>query len=101
MRTTAIALVLAAAAAACGASNAQVPESARNVAMIRTAKCGNCHEPPEPGSRTRAHLEDAFTRHKKRVHLSDDQWAAMVDYLARPEVATAQQTNLTRRRVPL
>jgi hypothetical protein len=90
MRTTAIAWILAAAAAGCSAPGPQVPDSARAVATIRTSKCGNCHEAPEPGSRTRAHLEDAFTRHKKRVHLSDGQWAAMIDYLARPEVATAQ-----------
>jgi hypothetical protein len=87
-------LVLAAAAVGCSnAPGAQVPEGARAVASIRATKCGNCHEPPEPRSRTRAHLEDAFTRHKTRVHLSDDLWAAMVDYLARPEVATAQRTD--------
>jgi hypothetical protein len=93
MRTIAITLVLAAAAVACNAPEAQVPDGARAVATVHTAKCGNCHVPPEPRSRTRAHLEDAFTRHKTRVHLSDDQWAAMVDYLAGPQGATAQRTN--------
>jgi hypothetical protein len=92
MRAIAIALVLAV-AAGCTAPAAQAPEGAPAVATIRTTKCGNCHEPPEPRSRTRAHLEDAFTRHKTRVHLSADLWAEMIDYLAGPDGATAQRTN--------
>jgi hypothetical protein len=39
---------------------------------------------PEPKTRTREHLEDAFTRHRVRVHLTEEQWSAMVDYLAKP-----------------
>jgi hypothetical protein len=36
----------------------------------------------EPGERTRAQLEAALTRHRKRVQLSEGDWALMVDYLA-------------------
>jgi hypothetical protein len=39
---------------------------------------------PEPRTRTRAQLEDAFSRHGKRVHMSHDDWQAMLDYLAAP-----------------
>lgn len=93
MRTKVLTLVLAAAAIGCNTPEAQVPNGARAVAAIRSSKCGVCHSPPKPGSRTRAHLEDAFTRHRTRVHLSNDQWAAMIDFLAGAETATAQRTN--------
>ena len=93
MRTIVLTLVLSAAAVGCNTPGVQVPDGARAVATIRTSKCGACHTPPQPGSRTRAHLEDAFTRHRKRVHLSNDQWAAMIDFLAVAEGATAQRTN--------
>ena len=93
MKTTVLTLVLAAAAVGCNTPGAQVPDGAHVVARIRTSKCGVCHAPPQPGSRTRAHLEDAFTRHRTRVRLSNDQWAAMIDYLAGPEGPTAQRTN--------
>ncbi len=46
------------------------------------AKCGNCHRRVEPGTRTRATLEDAWKRHKTRTHLSDEQWAELTDFLA-------------------
>jgi hypothetical protein len=94
MRTIVLAWVLAAAAVGCtNTPGPQMPDGARAVASIRTSKCGVCHVPPQPGSRTRAHLEDAFTRHRTRVHLSNDQWAAMIDYLAGAAGATAQRTN--------
>jgi hypothetical protein len=91
MKTMAMGALVLGFVAGCNAPEAQVPDGARAVAAIHTAKCGNCHVPPEPKSRTRAHLEDAFTRHRTRVHLSDEQWAAMIDYLAGPEGATAQR----------
>jgi Skp family chaperone for outer membrane proteins len=52
------------------------------IAAVHTRRCGNCHTAPEPGSHTRASLEDAFGRHQRRVHLSQEEWQAMVDYLA-------------------
>jgi cytochrome c5 len=55
------------------------------IAAVHRSKCGACHKLPAPGTRTRAHLEDAFARHRKRVRLSEDEWAALVDFLARPE----------------
>jgi hypothetical protein len=69
---------------ACGApsgSQANAPEPSP-IARIHKAKCGSCHVRVEPGQRTRAQLEDAFTRHHKRVRLTEEQWAQMVDYLA-------------------
>lgn len=39
---------------------------------------------PEPGLRSRAYLESAAERHARRVNLTSDQWAAMIDYLAAP-----------------
>jgi hypothetical protein len=54
------------------------------IASLHSQKCGRCHVAPEPGTRTRAQLEDAFSRHGRRVHLSHDDWQAMLDYLAAP-----------------
>jgi hypothetical protein len=61
------------------------------IASMHVSKCGACHTLPYPQTRTRRHLEEAFTRHKRRVHLTDEEWAAMLDYLAMPEGATARQ----------
>jgi hypothetical protein len=54
------------------------------IAEIHRHKCGKCHVLPEPKTRTREHLEDAFTRHRVRVHLTEEEWGQMVDYLAKP-----------------
>ncbi|MEO8874652.1 MAG: hypothetical protein ABI461_03615 [Polyangiaceae bacterium] len=54
----------------------------RDVRAIHRSRCGNCHVRVEPGERTRAELESAFARHRKRVKMSDEEWARMVDYLA-------------------
>jgi hypothetical protein len=52
------------------------------IASLHSSRCGRCHVPPEPKTHTRAELETAFGRHKSRVHLSQDEWQAMVDFLA-------------------
>jgi hypothetical protein len=74
--------------AACGdAPPAASPPGTANeppIAEIHRHKCNKCHVLPEPKTRTREHLEDAFTRHRTRVHLTEQQWTAMVDYLAKP-----------------
>jgi hypothetical protein len=57
------------------------------IARIHRTRCGSCHVRVEPGERTRAQLEAAFPRHRKRVHLTEEQWAEMVDYLAAHEDA--------------
>jgi hypothetical protein len=43
----------------------------------------------EPGERTRAQLEKAFTQHRSRVRLTEEQWGEMVDYLAARDDAGA------------
>jgi hypothetical protein len=60
------------------------------IATVHTQRCGNCHAPPEPRSHTRASLEDAFGRHHHRVHLSEGEWQAMLDYLA-PETPPSEK----------
>jgi hypothetical protein len=52
------------------------------IARIHRAHCGECHTRVDPGARTRAQLQAAFPRHHKRVHLSDAEWAELLDYLA-------------------
>ena len=52
------------------------------IAAVHVRKCGACHTLPQPGTRTRAYLEQALARHRKRVRLDELQWRAMVDYLA-------------------
>ena len=71
-----------------GCAPAAAP-SASPVAELHARRCGKCHAPPEPGSHSRAKLEDAFGRHGKRVNLSRQEWSAMVDYLAAPEIPSA------------
>ena len=93
--------ILAAAGAAClaGCTSAPAPRASsapagadQAIASMHVSKCGACHTLPSPQTRTRRHLEEAFTRHKRRVHLTTEEWEAMVDYLAMPpEGATARQ----------
>jgi len=73
-----------------GASGAQ-PETSGEVtanaapseiARIHKSRCGSCHVRVEPGERTREQLKAAFLRHRRRVHLTPEQWQAMIDYLA-------------------
>jgi hypothetical protein len=59
------------------------------IARVWRARCGACHVPVEPGTRTREHLEDALARHRGRARLSEQQWAELVSFLAAPQgVAT-------------
>ena len=74
------ALVCAVLAVGCG--RARAPSDAPPIAALHATKCGACHSPVEPGTHTRAALESAFARHQRRVRLSDDEWNAMVQYLA-------------------
>jgi hypothetical protein len=75
-------------AAACGpASSPDAPP----IAALHAHTCGKCHGPPEPRSHTRRQLEDAFGRHKSRAHLTPEQWAAMIEYLAAPEGTASSQ----------
>jgi Spy/CpxP family protein refolding chaperone len=64
-------------------------QSAPPIAAVHRHQCGRCHSPPDPGSHTRAQLEDAFSRHRSRVHLTGEEWAAMVDYLSAPDASAA------------
>jgi hypothetical protein len=68
------------------------PESSplAHVAHVHRARCGSCHVRVEPGERTRAQLEEAFTRHRARVHLTEEQWGQMIDYLASQPQRLAQ-----------
>jgi hypothetical protein len=81
--------------AACAATPAPQDGSSappeRSIAAIHASKCGACHSPPNPRTRTREYVEDALSRHRKRVHLSSDEWAAMTNYLSIPEGKTARQ----------
>jgi hypothetical protein len=108
MASAGVALLPAAllsASSACGATpgvqasspvvEASSPSYSASVAAIHKRKCGACHVLPEPGSRTREHLEDAFTRHQRRVHLTADEWSAMVDYMAAPTPSPALSPGAT------
>jgi hypothetical protein len=61
-----------------------VPERQRHVADVHRAKCGSCHVRVEPGTRTQAELETALARHRKRVHLTEEEWTQMIEYLSQP-----------------
>lgn len=84
MRWLAVPVVLAAALGACAGADwrAKVPPKYREVAEIHHAHCGACHTRVEPGERSRAYLEKALLRHRKRVTMTESQWALLVDYLS-------------------
>ena len=95
-------LVLAMALVGCGSSTdtghrgAASPGS--DVAGVSTSwrsKCAGCHAPVEPGTRSREVVEGALDRHKKRVRLSEVEWSAMVDFLARPSASSQAKTEPT------
>jgi hypothetical protein len=70
--------------AACGtpkAPDGEASDSAR-VARLHRSKCGKCHTLVQPGTRTRAQLDEALPRHRSRVHMTDSDWEKMIDYLA-------------------
>ena len=71
---------------------AQAAGAVPPIAEVHVEKCGACHSLPAPRTRSREHLEQAFARHHRRVHLTAEEWAAMVDYLAAPGGAVAVQT---------
>jgi hypothetical protein len=83
MRALAVvsALLLGSLATAC--APAAAPDGPP-IAAVHRHQCGKCHSPPSPGSHSRAEFEDAFGRHQKRVHLTQEEWQAMIDYLAPP-----------------
>ncbi len=72
----------AGALAACAPAGPPVAPEFAHVAAFHRSHCGQCHVRVEPGQRTRAELEVALARHRDRVHLSEDDWNLMVDYLA-------------------
>jgi hypothetical protein len=63
-----------------GAGRPPAPEPA--IAAVHRARCGACHVRVDPGTRTREVLTAALKRHRRRVHLSEAQWTALIDYLA-------------------
>jgi nucleoside-specific outer membrane channel protein Tsx len=83
-----VSLLLAACASGSGAASTQLTsartESHPEAAKVWHSRCGSCHRPVEPGTRERAHLEKAFTRHRTRVKLAEPGWADMIDFLAAP-----------------
>ena len=73
--------------AACVPGPPPVAPEFAHVAAFHRSHCGQCHVRVEPGQRTRAELEVALARHRDRVHLSEDDWNLMVDYLAQDKPA--------------
>ena len=80
------AMALAGCGGAGQGNEAESPAPASAIARVHKSRCGACHVRVEPGERTRAELEVALARHHKRVHLTDEQWQAMIDYLAGAQV---------------
>ena len=81
MRALAVVSALLLGSLATGCAPAAAPEGPP-IAAVHRHQCGKCHAPPPPGSHSREEFETAFGRHHKRVHLTQEEWQAMVDYLA-------------------
>lgn len=60
---------------------AEAPD-APAIASVLRQQCGRCHTLPQAGTHSRAYLQQALGPHHERVHLTDPQWAEMIDYLA-------------------
>ena len=56
----------------------QLPPTER----LRRSKCGACHIAPAAASLPRKELEAALTKHEKRVPLTAEEKAELIDYLA-------------------
>ncbi len=59
------------------------------IASVWRARCGTCHARVEPGEKTNAVLKAAAKRHEKRVHLSVEEWDALVAWLSPAAPATS------------
>jgi hypothetical protein len=79
-------LAAAFAAVACGPE--APPNAPTAVATTISSRCGSCHAPPQAGVHTRAALGPVLLLHRRRVRLTEDQWAALLDYLAEATDAT-------------
>lgn len=75
---------LCAAACAPAESARSSPNETPLIAEIHVQKCGSCHALPAAKTRSRPYLEQALSRHRRRVRLTDEVWRAMLDYLAAP-----------------
>jgi len=84
----ALACVLGVATAACESQRPAESTSTPEIASLHQRKCASCHRLVEPSTRSRAAIEDAMSRHGKRVRLSQNEWRALVEYLA-PSPATS------------
>jgi hypothetical protein len=82
-------LLIASAALACEPE--RPPNAAPAIAATITTRCASCHEAPKPGVRARAEVAKALSRHHKRVRLTDDQWEAVLEYLAEGSGGTPTQ----------
>jgi cytochrome c5 len=58
-------------------------EASRATVELWRARCGQCHVRVEPGTRDRATLSKALSRHQKRAKLSPSDVRDLVDYLGR------------------
>jgi hypothetical protein len=74
-------LILVATAAAC-APLGTGGEAAAPIAGLWRSRCGACHVPVEPGSRSQEVLREALRRHRKRLRLTDAQWSDLGAWLA-------------------
>ena len=52
------------------------------IASVWRARCGTCHARVEPGEKSNAVLKAAAKRHEKRVHLTVEEWDALVAWLS-------------------
>jgi mono/diheme cytochrome c family protein len=60
------------------------PTDATPVVVIYRNRCGSCHRPVAPGSEPSDKLHAALLLHRKRCHLSEQQWAGIEAFLAPP-----------------
>jgi hypothetical protein len=75
-------LLLAQLVGAAACSPAAETPGAPAIATVHQHQCGRCHTRPAPGKHPRPYLEQALAPHHRRVHLSDEEWTQLIDYLA-------------------
>lgn len=95
VRVLGLAGLLAALCAACGGAPGAPGQSARSGSATASgerlwrSKCGACHVPVRPGTHERQYVEAALARHRSRVHMSEQAWSSVIEFLSTPPADVA------------
>jgi mono/diheme cytochrome c family protein len=82
MKASVVGTVIGLVAWAAACTPAAEAPAAPAIASVYRRQCARCHTLPPPGQHPRPYLEEALASHHERVHLTDEEWTQLIDYLA-------------------